>query len=171
LPDLPGSAGFSLPQTLLSLHIPAEQDRRSQAAKGPVLCLSEGGRARYRGEPNRGASPRLLQVHATSTAYPRARASGSPIVPETARTADGGMSDEWVERIADAVVSKIDEYEQVNAIARLVLRMLDQRQAAAATAPSGESTGPAQIQTRPRQRGDGGGKAKKARSRRGARRT
>ena len=94
-------------------------------------------------------------------------------VPEKAKSAapDGGMNEEWVERIADAVVRKIDEYEQVNAIARLVLRMLDQRQAAAAAAPSGESKGPGETQPRPRQRGDGDGKAKKARGKPRARRS
>ena len=47
---------------------------------------------------------------------------------------EGAMNEEWVERIADAVVRKLDEHEQVNAIARLVLQMLDQRQAREMTA-------------------------------------
>jgi len=37
------------------------------------------------------------------------------------------MSEEWVEKIADAVVRRLDEREQINAIAMEVLRILDAR--------------------------------------------
>jgi len=50
---------------------------------------------------------------------------------------EGEMSEQWVERIADAVVKKLDEHEQITAIARLVLQMLGQRQAADGAASQG----------------------------------
>ena len=40
------------------------------------------------------------------------------------------LSEQSVERIAEAVVRKLDEHEQINAIASLVLRMLELKQKA-----------------------------------------
>ena len=42
---------------------------------------------------------------------------------------EGEMNDAWVERIAEAVVRKLDEREQINAIAEEVLRLLQTREA------------------------------------------
>ncbi len=40
---------------------------------------------------------------------------------------EGAMNEEWVERIAEAVVQKLDERDQINAIAMQVLHLLDAR--------------------------------------------
>jgi len=54
--------------------------------------------------------------------------------------ADVETTDEWVERIAEAVVRKLDEREHINAIAHLVLRLLEARQTKSAEAPAGAVT-------------------------------
>lgn len=43
---------------------------------------------------------------------------------------EGGMNEEWIDRIAEAVVRKLDERDQINAIAMQVLHLLEAREKA-----------------------------------------
>ena len=52
--------------------------------------------------------------------------------------ADVETTDEWVERIAEAVVQRLDERDQINAIAVQVLRLLEARTKSQSPPPAGE---------------------------------
>jgi len=55
---------------------------------------------------------------------------------------EGEMNERWVERIAEAVVQKLDERDQINAIAMQVLHLLDARtQSNPGSEPSAQAAG------------------------------